>query len=69
MAGSPGLVRLTLPKDEAHAEVICSLLRAFSIECTYVPVGETTSCEVLVFPRDLAVARELLESEPLEEPG
>jgi hypothetical protein len=65
------LVRLTVVHDEAEAEVVCGLLRANDIECSYrktdVAAGAWTGgfarggpIELLVNEGDLVAARGLL---------
>ena len=64
------LAAVTVVDDGAEAEVLCGLLRAKGIECSYRRTDITagawtgwacTGCiEVLVPEKDLAAARELL---------
>jgi hypothetical protein len=70
-------VRLTVVPTEAEAEIICDLLRAEAVACSYVrtdmAVGGGTMLagsdwtEIRVFEEDLPRARGIIESaEPLE---
>jgi len=65
------LVRLTVVHDEAEAEIVCGLLRANGIECSYrktdVAAGAWTGgfarggpIELLVNEGDLVAGRRLL---------
>jgi len=68
------LVALTVVPTESEAQVLCGLLRANGVECSYrqtnfgagaadgVPIGGPV--EVLVTERDLDDARRLLDATP-----
>jgi hypothetical protein len=64
-------VRVAVVRGEPEAEVLCGLLRSDGIECAYRPTDEADSAfeglggeggdrEILVHPRDLERAREIL---------
>ena len=66
-----GLITLTVVHDETEAEMLCGMLRANDIECSYrktdVPAGAWTGgfarggpVEVVVDEDDAETARELL---------
>jgi hypothetical protein len=65
-------VRLTVVRNQAEAEVVCSLLRSAGIGCDYrlanswtLPTGTGLDgwCEVLVRESDLASARQLIKTD------
>jgi hypothetical protein len=66
------VVTLTVVHDESEADVLCGLLRANGIECSYrmsdmgagstMGIGQGGPIEVLVSEDDLAEAQELLAS-------
>jgi hypothetical protein len=66
------VVTLTVVHDETEADVLCGLLRANGIECSYrksdmaagstMGIGQGGPFEILVSQDDLAEAQELLAS-------